>query len=157
MSRSLSRLLLVGLIGAVLAASTIGTAQAHGNDPAAGQSASPRTPRRDIGAGRWVLIYGPTLAKHRSINERKVALRLGFRVKVATKDEWSAMTEEDFGNFSSIVFGDPACKGSTDRLDAATANQATWSEAVDGNVVVGTFDAVWHANHERRPTPAPRG
>ena len=157
MSQPRSRLLLVGLVGAVLAASIIGTAQAHSNDPVAAYSASLRTPSGDVGAGRWVLIYRPTLAKHKSINERKVALRLGFRVKVATKDEWSAMTEDDFRNFSSIVFGDPACKGSTDRLDAAIANQATWSAAVDGNVVVGTFDQVWHANHThgRRPTPGP--
>ena len=155
MSHSRSRLLLLGLVGAVLAASTIGTAQAHGNDAVATHRVSLRTPRGDIGAGRWVLIYGPTLAKRKAINERKVALRLGFRVKVATKDEWSAMTEEDFGNFSTIVFGDPSCKGSTDRLDAAIANQDTWSAAVDGNAVVGTFDAVWHANHERRRTLGP--
>ena len=146
MSNSRSRLLLVGLVSAVLAASTIGTAQAHGNAPAAAGSASLQTPRGDIGAGRWVLIYGPTLAKNKPVNERKVALRLGFRVKVVTKLEWSAMTEDQFSNFSTIVFGDPACKQNTDRLDAAIATQATWSAAVDGNVVVGTFDPVWHAN-----------
>ncbi len=110
MSHSRSRLLLVGLVGAVLAASTIGTAQAHTNEPTAARSASLRTPRGDIGAGHRVLIYAPTLAKNVPINERKVALRLGFRVKVATKTEWSAMTEEDFSSFSSIVFGEPACK-----------------------------------------------
>jgi len=153
MSHSLSRLLLVGLVASIVAASTIGTAQAHGNDTAAAHSASLRTPRGDVGAGHRVLIYGPTLAKNVPINERKVALRLGFRVKVVTKDEWSAMTQDDFGGFSTIVFGDPYCRRGTARLDAAIANQATWGAAVDGNVVVGTFDAVWHAN--RRDTPGP--
>ena len=156
MSHARSRFLLVGLVGAVLAASTIGTAQAHTNDPAAAHSASLRTPRGDIGAGRRVLIYAPTLAKNVPINERKVALRLGFRVKVATKTEWSAMTEEDFSSFSSIVFGDPACKRTTKRLDAAIANQAIWSAAVDGNVVVGTFDVVWHANFGKGKHGPPR-
>jgi hypothetical protein len=154
MSHSRYRLLLVGLVASIVAASTIGTAQAHGNDTATAHSASLRTPRGDVGAGHRVLIYGPTLAKNVPINERKVALRLGFRVKVVTKDEWSVMTQDDFGGFSTIVFGDPSCKSSTDRLDEAIANQATWSAAVDGNVVVGTFDAVWHANHrDTRPGP----
>jgi hypothetical protein len=136
--------------------STIGFAQAHGNDPAApiAHPSSLHTPRGDIGVGHRVLIYRPTLAKGRLINERRVALRLGFRVKVATKEEWSAMTQDDFSSFSAIVFGDPACKTSPDRLDAAIANRATWSAAVDGNVVAGTFDAVWHANH-RNEKPGP--
>ena len=153
MSHSRFRLLLVWLVVSIVAASAIGTAQAHGNDTAAAHSASLRTPRGDVGAGHRVLIYGPTLARGRAINERKVALRLGFGVTVVTKDEWSAMTEVDFGDFSTIVFGDPACKGSTDRLDTAIANQATWSAAVDGNVVVGGFDPVWHANHGTKPGP----
>lgn len=156
MSHSRSRFLLVGLVASIVAASSIGTAQAHGNenDTAAAHSASLRTPRGDVGAGHRVLIFGPTLAKNVPINERKVALKLGFRVKVVTKDEWSAMTQDDFSGFSTIVFGDPSCKRGTDRLDAAIANQATWSAAVDGNVVVGTFDAVWHANH-RNEKPGP--
>lgn len=139
MSHSRSRFLLVGLVASIVAASSIGTAQAHGNenDTAAAHSASLRTPRGDVGAGHRVLIFGPTLAKNVPINERKVALKLGFRVKVVTKDEWSAMTQDDFSGFSTIVFGDPSCKRGTDRLDAAIANQATWSAAVDGNVVVG--------------------
>jgi len=153
MSHPRSKLLLVGLVASIVAASAIGTAQAHGNDAAPARSASLRTPRGDVGAGHSVLIYAPTLAKHRAINERKVALRLGFTVTVATKDEWSAMTAGDFGAFSTIVFGDPACKNSTDRLDAAIANQATWSAAVDGNEVVSTFDAVWHANHGDKVGP----
>jgi hypothetical protein len=154
MSHPRSKLLLVGLITAIVAASTIGAAQAaNGNDAASAHSGSLRTPRGDVGAGHSVLIYGPTLAKHRAINERKVALRLGFSVTVATKVEWSAMTAGDFGAFSVIVFGDPACKTSTDRLDAAIANQATWSAAVDGNEVVSTFDAVWHANHRDQLGP----
>ncbi len=152
MSHPRSRLLLLALVASIVAASAIGTAQAHDNDAAA-RAGSLRTPRGEVGAGHSVLIYGPTLAKHRAINERKVALRLGFSVSVATRDEWSAMTEEEFGDFSTIVFGDPNCKTSPDRLDAAIANQATWSAAVDDNMVVGTFDAVWHANHGDKPGP----
>jgi hypothetical protein len=150
------RLVLVGLVAGLVTVATIGAAQAHGNARATstGGPVSRRIPRGDIGAGHRVLFYRPTLAKGARINERRIALRLGFRVKVATKDEWSAMTQEDFSEFSTIVFGDPNCKSSADRLDAAIANQATWSAAVDGNVVVGAFDAVWHANHRnRKPGP----
>ncbi len=152
MSHPRSRLLLLGLVASIVASAAIGTAQAHDNDAAA-RAGSLRTPRGGVGAGHSVLIYGPTLAEGRRVNERKVALRLGFTVTVATRDEWSAMTEEEFGDFSTIVFGDPNCKSSPDRLDAAVANQATWSAAVDDNMVVGTFDAVWHANHGDEPGP----
>jgi hypothetical protein len=152
MSHPRSRVVLVGVVASIVAASAIGTAQAHGNVAAAAHAASLRTPR-GVGAGHSVLIYAPTLAKRKAINERSVARRLGFSVTVATKDEWSAMTQDDFGAFSVIVFGDPSCKQSTDRLDAAITNQATWSAAVDGNMVVNTFDPVWHANQGTKPGP----
>ena len=155
MSHFRFRLPLVGLVAGLVMASSIGAAQAHGNSAVPTERpTSLRIPRGDVGGGHRVLIYRPTLAKGKLINERRVALRLGFRVKVATKDEWSAMTQDEFASFSTIVFGDPSCKGIGDRLDAAIANQATWSAAVDGNVVVGTFDAVWHANH-RNEKPGP--
>jgi hypothetical protein len=157
MSHLRFRLPLVGLAAALLTASTIGSAQADGNDAAArtAHPSSLRARRGDIGVGHRVLIYRPTLAKGKPINERRIALRLGFHVKVATKDEWSSMTQDDFASFSTIVFGDPSCKSDTHRLDAAIANQATWSAAVDGNVVVGGFDPVWHANNRTRKKSGP--
>jgi hypothetical protein len=153
MSRSRSRLMLAVFVAAVVAMSGIGAVQAHENRATRVRSASIRTPRGVVGAGRHILIYKPTLNDKKAINEASVARRLGFHVKVATRAEWSAMTQEQFGNFSLVLFGDPGCKDSTDRLDAALANQDVWSAAIDGNVVVSAFDAVWHANKGIRPGP----
>jgi hypothetical protein len=98
-----------------------------------------------------LLFYGPSIAGHARVNEIKVARHLGLDVTKASKSEWSAMTAADFSYFDAIVFGDPNCKGSTDRLDAAIANRAVWSSAIHGRVVVEGTDPVWHANHGSEP------
>lgn len=153
MSNSRPRLVVAGLVAALLALSSVAVAQTTENRSTRARQAFSRTPRGEVGAGRWVLVYEPTLAEGKAINEVKVARRLGFRVRIASKAEWSAMNEEQFDNFDAIVFGDPSCKSDPRRLDAAVANQEVWSAAVDGNVVVGGFDAVWHANNGTRPGP----
>ena len=61
------------------------------------------------------------------------------------------MSEEDFGSFDAIVFGDPNCKDVTDRLSTAIANRAVWSAAIHGPVVIEGTDPVWHANHDGPP------
>lgn len=102
-------------------------------------------------AGVSILFYGPSIAGHAKVNEIRVARHLGFGVTKASKGEWAAMSEDDFGAFDAIVFGDPNCKGGTDRLATALANRAVWSAAIHGPVVAEGTDPVWHANHGGEP------
>ena len=78
------------------------------------------------GVGGSILVYAPTVGNG-TINEATIATARGFDVTIATKAEWAAITTEDFQAFGAIVFADPGCKTSPDRLDAAEANAATWS------------------------------
>lgn len=115
-----------------------------------------RLPRGDdVGAGRQILIYGPSLAERRRVNEATIAQRLGFGVEVATRPEWMAMTKDEFGAFDAIVFGDPYCKNGTKRLTSAVKTQDVWSPTVLGSVAISGADPVWHARNLRR-TKGPR-
>lgn len=123
------------------------------NGPSDQPAARSLTPRGGAGAGRQLLIYGPSLAVSKRVNERRVARRLGFDVTVATAAEWTAMTQGEFEAFDALVFGDPSCKSGPARLEAAVGNQDTWSPAVDGDVVLSGFDPVFHAAHGIAPGP----
>jgi hypothetical protein len=103
------------------------------------------------GGGASLLLYGPSIGKKADINEMTVAEDLGFDVTMASKTEWSAMSESDFGAYDAIVFGDPVCKGSPDRLATAIANRGVWSAAIHGPIVVEGTDPVWHANNGGPP------
>lgn len=72
------------------------------------------------------------------------AVGLGFAVDVATDAEWAAMNGPDFASYRALVMGDSACSGGTEQVDAAEANAATWSPAVDGNVIVIGTDESYH-------------
>jgi hypothetical protein len=109
-----------------------------------------RVPHR--GYGDSILFYGPSIGT-RKISEASIAEAMGFDVTVATKGRWAAMSRPEFKAFGAIVFGDPGCKTSTDRLDVADANANTWSGAIQGHVVVTGTDPVWHANHGVEPGP----
>ncbi|MBI3257613.1 MAG: hypothetical protein HYZ59_07500, partial [Actinobacteria bacterium] len=56
---------------------------------------------------------------------------------------WSAMTAADFDAYDAIVLGDPTCAALGPEAPA-TANAATWSSVVDGNVVVIGTDETFH-------------
>lgn len=115
-----------------------------------------RLPRGDdVGAGRQILIYGPSLAERRRVNEATIAQRLGFAVTVVSRSEWIAMTQDEFGAFDAIVFGDPYCKTGTKRLTSAVKTQDVWSPIVRGSVAISGADPVWHARNTDK-TKGPR-
>ena len=130
-----------------------GTAEARQVRPNRAQPrthAAARLPH--LGTGGSILFYAPTVGK-RDMNEASIAEAMGFDVTIATKDQWVAMSTADFQAFGAIVFADPGCKSSTRRLDVAEATAATWSGAIQGNVVVTGTDPVWHLNHGTAPGP----
>jgi hypothetical protein len=148
------RLFAAALALAVILAFAPGSAGASGRP-----NRSPRLMRAShahvtrAGYGGSLLFYRPTVALRRDINEVTIADAMGFDVTLATKKQWSTMSTDDFGSYDAIVFGDPACKGSTKRLDTATSNAAVWSAAIDGRVAIEGTDPVWHANNGTTPGP----
>ncbi len=75
--------------------------------------------------------------------EGVAAAALGLTVEVKTDAEWAAMTGADFSSYRLIVLGDPNCSNTSAPATAA-ANAATWSPAVNGNVVIVGSDPVVH-------------
>jgi hypothetical protein len=124
--------------------------QVRPNRAQPGAHTAVRMPHR--GSGGSLLFYAPTVGK-RDVTEASIAEAMGFDVTIATKAAWATMTRADFETFGAIVFADPGCKSSTRRLDAAEANAATWSSAIQGNVVVNGTDPVWHLNHGTKRGP----
>lgn len=86
-----------------------------------------------------VLIFGPSEA-----TEEEVATGDGHTVTVADEATWAGMTTEQFAAFDAIVIGDAGCNGAAGILDAAITNRATWSAAVNGPIIVHTFDPGAH-------------
>lgn len=77
--------------------------------------------------------------------ELETAQDLGFTTFVPTAAQWASMTTDNFKTYRGIVFGDPHCHGDEDAaLDGAEANKAVWSSAIDGNILIHTFDPSWH-------------
>lgn len=88
-----------------------------------------------------VLIFGPSEGI-----EGDVATGGGHTVTVADEATWTAMTTEQFAAFDAIVIGDAGCESADGILDAAIANRATWSAAVNGPITVSTFDPGAHTD-----------
>ena len=95
-----------------------------------------------------VLFYGPTGSFESPY------LPTGSTVTVADATTWAAMTTADFKGYQLIIIGDfEAGIAPASLWDAANANKATWSAAVDGRIVVSAQDPTYHAS----TTPASPG
>jgi hypothetical protein len=71
----------------------------------------------------------------------------------ATLDQLNAMTTADFKKYKAIIFADPGvvCNGEI-YLEGALNSSSTWSQAVEGNIVLmGTYE-VWAAYHNGQGT-----
>lgn len=94
-------------------------------------------------ATEQVLILGSTVTGGTSSIEAAQAAAQGFEPVVVDDGTWASMTRADFDRYRAIVIGDP---DSGNRLAAADANASTWTDVVDGNVVLIGTDAVGHAS-----------
>jgi fibronectin type 3 domain-containing protein len=90
-----------------------------------------------------ILLYGPTISGSPD-TEATLAAADGFTTTVADASTWSSMTTAQFAAYDAIVFGDPTCSADHSLLSAAIANEATWSAAVGGPVVVIGTDPIFH-------------
>src|SRR4051812_32698513 len=61
---------------------------------------------------------------------------LGYTAKVVTEDEWRAMTTSDFAAFKAIILSDPICGPDPSVLSFLDDTKATWSPAIQGNMVL---------------------
>lgn len=93
-----------------------------------------------------VLILGPTVTGGMGSVEAAKVVALGKTPVVVDALTWSGMTTAEFKSYRALVLGDPTCGGvgTSPYLDAAIANRATWSPAVDGNVIIIGTDEVFH-------------
>ncbi len=90
-----------------------------------------------------VVMLGPTLTSGASNTLVQKFVAAGKTPVVKTAEEWAAMGAADFDAYDAVVLGDPDCR-SLGPEAAATANAATWSPVVDGNVVVIGTDETSH-------------
>jgi hypothetical protein len=150
MRRILVTVMAIATAAAMTLQGTASARQVRPNRAQAGTHAVVRLPHR--GLGESILFYAPTVGK-RHVTEASIAEAMGFDVTIAKKGQWAAMSTADFQAFGAIVFADPGCKSSTDRLDVADATAATWSAAIQGNAVVTGTDPVWHLNRGVAPAP----
>jgi hypothetical protein len=67
-------------------------------------------------------------------------------VEVADPVAWAAKTQADFASYRAIILGDATCSG-LDIYAAAEANKATWSAAINGNIILIGADPGFHANN----------
>ena len=105
-----------------------------------------------LGYGDSILFYGRTVGTER-VTEVSIAEAMGFDVTIATKRRWATMSRHDFETYGAIVLADPGCEVDEDRLDVASANAKTWSNAIHGHVVITGTDPVWHLNRGTQPGP----
>ena len=93
-----------------------------------------------------VLILGGTVTGGASSNEAAAATAAGLGVDVVTDAQWAAMTTAQFHDYNALILGDPTCfgPGISGSIATATANNAVWGPAVDGNVLVIGTDEVFH-------------
>jgi hypothetical protein len=96
-----------------------------------------------LGADK-ALILGSTVTGGASSVEALEALALGLTVEVATDAQWTAKTTADFASYRVLILGDATCSTLTSGAVAAAANAATWSSAVNGNVIINGSDPVFH-------------
>ncbi len=66
--------------------------------------------------------------------------------KVVTEDEWRAMSTSDFSKFKAIILADPDCVTDTDSITFLSDTKATWSPAIQGNVIVIGTDPTFHSD-----------
>lgn len=79
--------------------------------------------------GCRALINTETVAGGANSPEALAAVAQGYQVDVVSAATWSAMTANDFGQYSIIIAGDPYCAGISDSF---TANAAVWAPVVMG-------------------------
>ena len=93
-----------------------------------------------------VLILGGTVTGGAASNEANAATAAGLGVDVVTDAQWAAMTTAQFHAYNALILGDPTCfgPGISGSIATATANNAVWGPAVDGNVLVVGTDEVFH-------------
>lgn len=98
-------------------------------------------------------FHGPSTLGRRGddipfvVDESHFATDAGHTVTIVDREEWSAMTTEEFAAFDAIVIGDAGCDfDSGALLDPVNANKAIWSPAVTGHLFLHTFDPVYHFN-----------
>jgi uncharacterized repeat protein (TIGR01451 family) len=95
-----------------------------------------------------VLILGSTVSGGAGSLEATQATAQGFTVEIATDPVWAAKTQAEFGTYRALILGDPDCIVGTAPITAAEANRATWSPAINGNVIVIGTDEVFHSGGE---------
>ncbi len=93
--------------------------------------------------GGTVLILSTTLS---GTKESDLATALGFTVEVADPAAWAAKTQADFASYRAIILGDATCSDLS-IYAAAEANKATWSAAINGNIILIGADPGFHANY----------
>jgi len=90
-----------------------------------------------------VLILEPTVSGGASSTLAQKFALAGKTPVLVSPAQWSTMTAADFTAYDAIALGDPTCQFLGPEA-AATANAATWSSVVDGNVVVIGTDETFH-------------
>lgn len=125
------------LLGSIVALAMLGTVLATAATPAG------------AGQAKRILIYGPMFDPLPGrVTEATLAKNLGYRITIADAGRWATLTTVDFQAFDAIVFPDPECDFAYPALwDPAVANEATWTAAVNGPVIVATSDPTFHANY----------
>jgi hypothetical protein len=72
------------------------------------------------------------------------AAAAGHTVVLATDAQWSARTTAEFATFKALILGDPDCVTGTAPVTAAIANNAIWSAAIDGPMLIIGTDEFFH-------------
>lgn len=88
-----------------------------------------------------ILFYGPG-----ELYEADYAEWLGYSIEVWDEATWRAAAEEDYWPFGAIVVGD-GNGAISDDLQALYETRATWSVAIQGNIVVAGMDPSDHWAH----------
>jgi hypothetical protein len=99
------------------------------------------------------LILGTTVTNGLSSPEAVDASSLGYGVNIVDASTWDSMTTAQFASYRAIILGDPTCS-SESSVAAAESNAATWSAAVNGNVIVVGTDPVYHQTYGDNETGA---
>jgi cysteine-rich repeat protein len=91
------------------------------------------------------LILDTTVSGCPGGSEWTKATALGFTPVCVDAATWSAMTTAEFKTYRQLDLGDATCTSVT-AAAAAEANRATWSAAVDGNIILVGTDPVFHSS-----------
>jgi hypothetical protein len=93
-----------------------------------------------------VLLYGPSVFGGASSFEGQQAAAQGFGVDVVDAATWSSMTTAQFAQYRAIIIGDNHDSAEVSDLTAAENNASVWGAAVNGNVIISSADAEYHAD-----------